>query len=145
MKEAIKTDTAPEPGDYSQGIKIDPRDCYVLYTCGQVANFPDKEGVDGETDIRQQTKRGLENIKGIVEAAGGELSDIVRVNVFMKDMPQNWDGFAEVYREYFPPEMENRPTRVPVGVAEIPWHKEPTMIMMDAIAYIPKERENRQG
>lgn len=51
-------------------------------------------------DIQAQTRQSIENIKAIVNEAGGELSDIVKVNVFVKNI-EDFDKINEVYAEYF--------------------------------------------
>jgi 2-iminobutanoate/2-iminopropanoate deaminase len=51
-------------------------------------------------DIRQQTERVLENIKGILEAAGSNLHHVVKTTVFLKDMNE-FPAMNEVYARYF--------------------------------------------
>ena len=61
----------------------------------------DAEGnVVGEGDIRLQTETVLENIKAALEGAGGSMSDIVKVTVFILDMGM-YDEIHEVRRRYF--------------------------------------------
>jgi len=81
MKEIVTTDRGPKPiGPYSQAVKANG----FLYLSGQVALDP-KTNEMSAGDIRQQTERVLENIKGILEAAGSNLHHVVKTTVFLKD------------------------------------------------------------
>ena len=68
MKDIVLTDKGPKPiGPYSQAVKSNG----FLFASGQVALDPrNNEFLGG--DIRQQTERALENLKGILEASGAE-------------------------------------------------------------------------
>jgi 2-iminobutanoate/2-iminopropanoate deaminase len=82
---------------------------------GQVALDPKTGDLSGG-DIRQQTERTLENVKGILEAAGTNLHHTVKTTVFLKDM----DDFAamnEVYARYF---TVAPPARSTVQVSRLP-------------------------
>jgi len=112
MKDAILTARAPKPiGPYSQAIKSNG----FLFVSGQVALDPQSGQFVGE-DIRQQTERVLENIKGILEAAGVSFHHVVKTTVFLKEM----DDFAamnEVYARYF---GAAPPARSTVQAARLP-------------------------
>jgi len=112
MKDAILTARAPKPiGPYSQAIKSNG----FLFVSGQVALDPQSGQFVGE-DIRQQTERVLENIKGILEAAGVSFHHAVKTTVFLKEM----DDFAamnEVYARYF---GAAPPARSTVQAARLP-------------------------
>jgi len=80
----------------------------VLYIGGAVAH--DARGqLVGRGDIRAQTMQALENIKALVEAAGGTLLDITRTTVYLTDLA-NYAGMNEVYGTYFPVEPPSRAT-----------------------------------
>jgi 2-iminobutanoate/2-iminopropanoate deaminase len=69
-----------------------------VYTAGQVA-FDESGGVvSGGIDA--QTRRALDNVKACLEAAGCGLDDVVKVNAFLADLG-DFEGYNEVYREYF--------------------------------------------
>jgi aminoacrylate peracid reductase len=62
----------------------------------------DKNGKTvGKGDAAQQTRQVLENIKGVLEAAGCTMSDVVFNAIFLKDM-SDYAAMNSVYREYFP-------------------------------------------
>jgi 2-iminobutanoate/2-iminopropanoate deaminase len=96
MKEIVTTERGPKPiGPYSQAVKTNG----FLYLSGQVALDP-KTNEMSTGDIRQQTERVLENIKGILEAAGSNLHHVVKTTVFLKDMNE-FPAMNEVYARYF--------------------------------------------
>jgi len=135
VHEKIETKKAPAPGNYSQGRMVDLGTYKILYTAGQTGNKPDTDEVV-KGGIRPQTKQALDNIKGIVEKAGGTLDDIVKVTVFMKDMASNKKGFEEIYKSYL---KKPYPARSLVEVSEIPLVTEDTIVEIEAIAYINTE------
>jgi 2-iminobutanoate/2-iminopropanoate deaminase len=67
-------------------------------------------------DIRQQTERVLENIKGILEAAGSNLHHVVKTTVFLKEMNE-FPAMNEVYGRYF---TSAPPARSTVQVTRLP-------------------------
>src|SRR5947207_4904625 len=82
MRDVILTERGPKPiGPYSQAVRTNG----FLYVSGQVALDPESGEMTG-ADIRQQTQQVLENLKGIVEAAGSNLHYVVKTTVFLKDM-----------------------------------------------------------
>jgi reactive intermediate/imine deaminase len=86
----------------------------VLYLYGAVA-FNERGEIVGKGDIRAQTRQALENIKALVEAAGGTLRDVTQMTVYLTDLT-NSAGMNEVYRTYFPVEPPARATvRVDLG------------------------------
>ena len=112
MKDVVITDRGPKPiGPYSQAIKTNG----VIYLSGQVALDP-KSGELIGGDIRQQTERVFENIKGILEAAGSNLHHVVKATVFLKDM-NDFPAMNEVYARYF---SAAPPARSTVQVARLP-------------------------
>jgi len=123
MRDVILTDRGPKPiGPYSQAIRTNG----FLYVSGQVALDP-KTGEMTGVDIRQQTERVLENVKGILEAAGSNLHHVVKTTVFLKDMNE-FAAMNEVYGKYFtsPP-----PARSTVQVSRLP---KDAMVEIEVIA-----------
>ena len=125
MRDIVLSDRGPKPiGPYSQAIKVNG----LLFVSGQVSIDPKtNEFVPG--DIRQQTERTLENVKGIVEAAGSKLSHVVKSTVFLKNM-SDFAAMNEVYAHYFPAAP---PARSTVEVARLPMD---ALVEMEVIATI---------
>ena len=112
MRDVILTDRGPKPiGPYSQAIRANG----FLYVSGQVGLDP-KSGEMTGPDIQQQTQRTLENVKGILEAAGLNLHHVVKTMVFLKDM-NDFAPMNEVYAKYF---TSAPPARSTVQVARLP-------------------------
>jgi 2-iminobutanoate/2-iminopropanoate deaminase len=112
MRDVVLTDRGPKPiGPYSQAIRTNG----FLYVSGQVALDP-KTGAFVGTDIRQQTERALENIKGILEAAGSNMHHVVKTTVFLKDM-NDFSAMNEAYAKFF---TQAPPARSTVQVARLP-------------------------
>lgn len=84
-------------GAYSVGMEAPPG--RTIYVSGMVSM--DAEGnVIGEGDVKLQTETALENVMSVLEEAGGGMSDVVKVTVFIRDMGQ-YDEIHEVRRRYF--------------------------------------------
>lgn len=112
MKDIVTTERGPKPiGPYSQAVKANG----FLYLSGQVALDPKTNEMTG-ADIRQQTERVLENIKGILEASGSNLHHAIKTTVFLKDMNE-FPQMNEVYARYF---TAAPPARSTVQVARLP-------------------------
>ena len=107
----IKTDKAPAAiGPYSAGIMSGN----MIFTSGQIPVNP----VDGSmpTDIKEQTRQSLNNVKAILAEEGYSLNDVVKTTVFIMDMNQ-FAAINEVYAEMF---GEHKPARSCVQVAKLP-------------------------
>lgn len=111
-KAVIHTDKAPAAiGPYSQAVKAGD----TVYMSGQIPLNPETmELVTG--DIQTQTRQVFENLKAVAEAAGGDFSHFVKVNIFLTDLA-NFADVNEVMKEYF---QEPYPARACVGVASLP-------------------------
>ena len=112
MKDIVLTDRGPKPiGPYSQAIKANG----FLYVSGQVPLDP-KTGEFVGGDIRQQTERVMENLRGICEAAGSNLHHAVKTTVFLKEIT-DFAAMNEVYARYFPTAP---PARTTIQAAGLP-------------------------
>jgi 2-iminobutanoate/2-iminopropanoate deaminase len=132
MRKVVRTSDAPQPrGVYSQGILADG----FVFVSGMAAVNPRTNELE-LGDIRSETRRTLENIRVILEAAGCSLRDVVRVGVFLSDI-KDFDAMNEVYRQFF---REDPPARTTVG-AQLPKIK----VEIDCIARVPKHRRQRRG
>ena len=111
-KEIISTDKAPQAiGTYSQAVKIGT----TVYLSGQIPLVPGTmEMVDG--DIKEQIHRVFKNLLAVTNAAGGDLSDIVKLNIFLTDL-SNFPQVNEVMAGYF---QQPYPARAAVGVSALP-------------------------
>ena len=121
-KEIIQTTKAPKAiGTYSQAVKVD----HTVYLSGQIPLVPETMTIiDG--DISAQITQVFDNLKAVAEAAGGGLSDIVKLNVFLTDL-SNFPIVNEIMGFYF---EEPYPARAAIGVAALP---KAAGVEMDAI------------
>jgi 2-iminobutanoate/2-iminopropanoate deaminase len=114
-KTAISTPNAPAAiGPYSQAIRIGD----FVYTSGQVALDP----VSGQIvpgGIAEQTTRVLENLKAVLEAAGTNLTQVIKTVVFLKDM-NDFAAMNAIYGQYLAPAGMVAPARSTVEVARLP-------------------------
>ncbi|HNT70859.1 MAG: Enamine/imine deaminase [Bacteroidetes bacterium ADurb.Bin035] len=112
MKKVISTDQAPKAiGPYSQAIECNG----LLFISGQIPIDPSTGAiVDG--DIKIQTRRVLQNITAILEAAGYQLDDVIKCTVLMADM-NDFAAMNEIYGEFF---TNNKPARAAFGVVQLP-------------------------
>jgi len=109
----IETNKAPQAvGPYSQGIRAGG----FIFVSGQLPVDP-KTGQKVEEDIKVQTGCVIENIKAVLEAAGSDLSQVVRCDVFLKDM-NDFKDMNEVYASKFV--TEPKPARQAVQVGRLP-------------------------
>jgi 2-iminobutanoate/2-iminopropanoate deaminase len=96
----ISTDRIGKPsGHFSQAIAADARG-RLVFISGMTSKRADG-GVAGVGDIEVQTRQTCDNVKAAVEAAGGTMADICRVDVFVKSMA-DFDVIHRVRRQYFP-------------------------------------------
>jgi reactive intermediate/imine deaminase len=129
IKEIIQTVNAPEAiGTYSQAIRVDR----LVFLSGQIPLVPETMTLV-DSEISPQIVQVFENLKAVAEAAGGELSDIVKLNVYLTDL-SHFPLVNEIMSHFF---QEPFPARAAVGVAELP---KGALIEMDAIMYLkPQE------
>ena len=124
-KEIIHTDKAPKAiGTYSQAVKVDR----TVYLSGQIPLVPETMSIiDG--DISDQITQVFENLKAVANAAGGDFSDIVKLNVFLTDL-SNFPLVNEIMGHYL---QEPYPARAAIGVAALPKN---VAVEMDAIMFL---------
>lgn len=110
--EVIFTSNAPEPiGPYSQAIKVGN----TVYLAGQIALLHNKLQLVSE-DFKEQAEQVFKNLSAVAKEAGGSLSDIVKLNVYVKDFA-NFHIVNDVMREYF---SVPYPARAALEVADLP-------------------------
>jgi len=112
MIEIVATDRGPKAiGPYSQVVRANG----FVFLSGQIALDPNtQQVVEGSAAV--QVERVLENLKGVVEAAGSSLSRVVKTTVFLADM-NDFSAVNEVYARYF---VSNPPARSTVEVSKLP-------------------------
>lgn len=96
MRNAIATDKAPKPvGPYSQGIIEED----FIFVAGQGPINPGTGSLE-LGDVRAETRRVFENLRAILQAAGSSLADVVKCNVYLRDI-NDFAAMNEVYATYF--------------------------------------------
>lgn len=109
---AISTDRAPKAiGPYSQAIVAGD----LIFCAGQIALDP-KTGEISSGDIREQTRRALDNLAAVLESAGSGLDRVTKTTVFLTDLAE-FAAMNEVYAERF---GSHRPARSTVPVGALP-------------------------
>ena len=102
-KTQITTERLRQPsGHFSQATTIEARG-RLVFVSGMTARRPDGS-VAGVGDVEAQTRQVLDNIKAAMEAAGGTLDDLCRVDVYIRNM-EHFDTIHKVRREYFKPPL----------------------------------------
>jgi 2-iminobutanoate/2-iminopropanoate deaminase len=108
----VQTDQAPAAiGPYSQGMVAHG----MVYTAGQIPLDP-ATGNLVEGDITMQTERVMANVQAVLQAAGADLSSVVKTTVFLRDMG-DFAAMNEVYGRWF---AGHAPARSTVQVARLP-------------------------
>ena len=110
-KTIIQTANAPAAiGTYSQAVRVD----HTVYLSGQIGLDPaTMEMVEG---IEAQIHQVFKNLMAVAIAAGGSLSDVVKLNVFLTDL-SHFPKVSEIMAQYF---VAPYPARAAVGVAALP-------------------------
>ncbi len=111
MKQIISTDKAPAAvGTYSQAV----RSGNLVFLSGQIPLVPEtmtlKEG------FAAQTHQVFQNLQAVVEAAGGTMSQLIKLNIFVIDL-DNFATLNEIMAQYF---EQPYPARAAVEVAGLP-------------------------
>lgn len=122
MKKVIATDKAPAAiGPYSQAIEVNG----MVYTSGIIPVDPATGNIpDGSV---AQAEQAFTNLKNLLEAAGTDISQVIKTTVFIKEM-NDFGAINEVYAKYF---TEPYPSRSCVEVARLP---KDVMLEIEAIA-----------
>jgi 2-iminobutanoate/2-iminopropanoate deaminase len=108
----ISTERGPKAiGPYSQAVKANG----FVFVSGQIPLDPTTQQLV-EGGITQQTERVMENLKGIVEAAGSSLERTVKTTVYLADLG-DFAAMNDVYGRYF---KQDPPARATVEVARLP-------------------------
>jgi 2-iminobutanoate/2-iminopropanoate deaminase len=130
-KEIVVTDKAPKAiGPYSAGVTTG----HLVFTAGQLGMNPQTgELVDG--GIQAETRQALNNLKAVLEAAGSDLSLVIKTTVFLKDINE-FGLMNEVYGTFF---TEKFPARSAFQVAALP---KGASVEIEAVALLPSKSED---
>lgn len=124
-KAIIHTDQAPAAiGTYSQAVKVNN----TVYLSGQIPLDPQTMEIVSE-DIADQIHQVFDNLTAVCEAAGGDLSSMVKLNIFLTDL-SNFPIVNEVMSQYF---VEPYPARAAIGVRALP---KGSQVEMDGILVV---------
>ena len=127
----IETKFAPEPvGPYNQAVLVEN----WLYCSGQIALDPSTGAMVGNGNVEEETKQVLKNLMAVIEAAGGESSNVIRTTIYLTDL----NDFAKVnaiYAETFSESVS--PARACVEVSNLP---KGGKIEIDCIAWIGNKK-----
>ena len=129
--EPIETNSAPKPvGPYNQAVLVEN----WLYCSGQIALDPSTGVMIGNGNIEEETRQVLKNLMAVVEAAGGESSNVIRTTIYLTDL----NDFAKVnaiYAETFG--GSTSPARACVEVSNLP---KGGKIEVDCVAWLGNEK-----
>ena len=115
MSPKVETSTPPNTpwpiGPYNHIAKVGP-----FISIGGTAGVNPRSGQLAGADVYSQTKQILESFRVMLESAESDLSHIVHLNIFLKDMRD----FEEMNRAYVEVMVNHRPARTVIGVSELP-------------------------
>lgn len=124
MKKVVNTALAPTPvGPYSQAIVVEN----LVFAAGQIAIIPETGELE-PNNIKNQTSRVITNLQAVLEAAGSDLSGVIKTTVFLKNM-DDFSEMNEVYAKFF---KEKAPARSAVQVSRLP---KDVLIEIECVAY----------
>jgi 2-iminobutanoate/2-iminopropanoate deaminase len=125
IREIVATANAPQAiGPYSQAVKHNG----LVFCSGQIPLDP-ATGQVVEGGMAEQTARVLENLNGVLEAAGAGFDSVLKTTVFLKDLAE-FAAMNEVYAKYF---GAVAPARSTVEVARLP---KDVKVEIEAIAFV---------
>ena len=131
--EPIETQSAPNPvGPYNQAILVEN----WLYCSGQIAIDPATGEMVGNGNIEEETIQVLKNLIAVIEAAGGNNSNVIRTTIYLTDL----NDFAKVnniYSKTFNNKIS--PARACVEVSNLP---KGGKIEIDCIAWLGRSKNN---
>lgn len=111
-KEIISSDQVPAAiGTYSQAVKVGD----TVYLSGQIPLVPATMEMVSD-DFKAQVVQVFENLKSLCQASGGDINDIVKLNIFLTDL-NNFATVNEIMAEYF---EQPYPARAALGVRALP-------------------------
>ena len=129
--EPIETKFAPKPvGPYSQAVKIEN----WLYCSGQIALDPETGAMVGNGNIEKEARQVLKNLIAVVQAAGGESSNVIRTTIYLTDL-NDFAKVNQIYAETFDSKVS--PARACVEVSNLP---KGGKVEIDCIAWLGNKK-----
>ncbi|MGC9456189.1 MAG: Rid family detoxifying hydrolase [Halothiobacillaceae bacterium] len=108
----IATERAPQAiGTYSQAVRVGE----TVYLSGQIALDPERMEMVADT-MEQEIRQVFDNVRAVCQAAGGDLQDLVKLNIYLTDL-QHFGLVNTIMAEYF---QAPYPARAAIGVASLP-------------------------
>jgi 2-iminobutanoate/2-iminopropanoate deaminase len=127
-RRVIYTKNAPEPvGPYNQAIVASGQ---MIFVSGQIAIEPSINQIVYTDDVSKQTEQVMANLQAVLQEAGATWTNVVKTNVFLKNMA-DFATVNAVYSQYFDP--DHAPARACVEVARLP---KDVLVEIDCIAVI---------
>jgi 2-iminobutanoate/2-iminopropanoate deaminase len=124
----VRTQNAPAPvGPYNQAIVAGGQ---MVFLAGQIALSPETGAIVGEGNVAAQTEQVMVNLQAVLKAAGSGLQQVVKTNVYLKDM-NDFAAMNNVYGKFF--DEETAPARACVEVARLP---KDVLVEIDCIAVV---------
>ena len=130
-KQQIRSDRLRQPSGHFSHATVIEASGRLVFISGMTSRRPDGS-IAGAGDIEAQTRQVCENLKAAVEAAGGSLDDICRVDVYIRNM-EHFDVIHRVRREYF-----HEPLPASTMVEVVKMTSPDYLIEINAIAVIPE-------
>ncbi len=125
-RKVVATDAAPRAiGPYSQAIVAGN----LVFCSGQIALDPTTGDMIGASDVAEQARQVMQNLKAVLEAAGSSLDRVVQTTIYLTDLG-DFGTVNEIYGSYFSSEP---PARATVQVAGLP---KGAMVEIDAVAIV---------
>tara|TARA_Y100001968_G_scaffold140442_1_gene128452 strand:+ start:294 stop:701 length:408 start_codon:yes stop_codon:yes gene_type:complete len=129
--EPIETKFAPKPvGPYSQAVQIEN----WLYCSGQIALDPATGEMVGDGNIEKEARQVLKNLIAVVEAAGGDNSNVIRTTIYLTDL-NDFSKVNQIYSETFDNKVS--PARACVEVSNLP---KGGKVEIDCIAWLGRKK-----
>lgn len=126
-RKAVQTDNAPKAiGPYSQAIAANGR---MVFCSGQIPLDPRTGEMVGVGDVRAQARQVMDNLNGVLTAAGASFAGVVKTTIYLADLA-DFGAVNEIYGGYF---KEAPPARATVQVAGLP---RGAQVEIDAIAVV---------
>jgi len=125
-RDIVSTSSAPRAiGPYSQAVIVQGARC--IYCSGQIPLDPETGELVGNGDVEKETHRVMQNLEGVLKAAGVSLDAVVKTTIYLTDLT-NFAAVNAVYATYF---ARTPPARATVQVAALP---RGAQIEIDAVA-----------